>query len=217
MGTRERRSDRGREQAARINVTTGVEVRLTRRSGGTSIRTAAAAVDMSESTFGRIERGRLPNVTVEQLALACASVGLKFVARAYPDGAPVRDVAHTRLLRRFRDQSPAEIVWRTEVPIPILGDLRAWDLQAKVGTETIGIEAETRLSDVQALDRRIALKVRDSPVTLVLLVLADTTANRRALAESREALRPAFPLDTRAVLGALRSGGPPSASGIVVL
>jgi hypothetical protein len=209
--------DRGREQATRIIASTGGEVRLARRSGGTSIRTASASVGMSETTFGRIERAKLPTVTVEQLALACASVGLKFAARSYPDGAPVRDVAHMRLLQRLRDQLPAGIVVRTEVPIPILGDLRAWDLQFRLGSETIGIEAETGLSDVQALDRRIALKIRDSPVTLVMLLLADTTANRRTLAEHRDALRSGFPLDTRAILAALRTGRPPSASGIVVL
>jgi hypothetical protein len=209
--------DRGREQATRIIASTGGEVRLARRSGGTSIRTASASVGMSETTFGRIERAQLPNVTVEQLALACASSGLKFAARSYPDGAPVRDVAHMRLLQRLRDQLPAGTVVRTEVPIPILGDLRAWDLQIRLGSEIIGIEAETRLSDVQALDRRIALKIRDSPVTLVMLLLADTTANRRTLAEHRDALRSGFPLDTRAILAALRTGRPPSASGIVVL
>jgi hypothetical protein len=217
VATRERRSDRGREQATRIIASTGAEVRLARRGAGTSLRTASAAVGMSETTFGRIERARLPNVTVEQLALVCASVGLKFVARAYPDGAPVRDVAHTRLLQRLRDQLPAGIAWRTEVPIPIHGDLRAWDVQLRLGVETVGVEAETRLTDVQAVDRRIALKVRDSSVTLVVLLLADTAANRRNLAEHREALRSAFPLDTRAILAALRTGLPPSTSGIVVL
>jgi transcriptional regulator with XRE-family HTH domain len=217
MGTHQRRTDRGHEQAIRIIGSTGAEVRLARRSAGTSIRTAAASVGMSESMFARVERAELRNVTIEQAARACAAVGLKFVGRAYPDGAPVRDVAHIRLLRRLRDQLPAGIAVRTEVPIPIAGDLRAWDLQFRVGIETVGVEAETRLSDLQALDRRIALKVRDSAVTVVVLLLADTTANRRTIAEHREALRSAFPLDSRAVLGALRTGRPPSASGIVVL
>ena len=217
MATRERRSDRGREQASRIIATTGSEVRRARRGGGTSIRTASKSVGMSETTFRRIERAQLPHVTVEQLALVCASVGLKFVGRAYPDGGPVRDVAHTRLLQRFRDKIPAGTVVRTEVPIPIRGDLRAWDLQVRLRGRTVGVEAETRLSDVQALDRRIALKVRDSDIAIVVLLLADTAANWRALAEHREALRSSFPLDTRAVLASLRAGAAPKASGIVVL
>ena len=43
-------------------------------------------------------------------------------------------------------------------------------------------EAETVLDDVQALERRLALKVRDGGVDGVILVIADTARNRRALA-----------------------------------
>jgi len=73
------------------------------------------------------------------------------------------------------------------------------------------------LSDLQALDRRIALKRRDGGLVTVVLLVADTRGNRRHLAEHREVLRPSFPLDARAVLSAVRLGLPPSASGIVVL
>ncbi len=74
-----------------------------------------------------------------------------------------------------------------------------------------------RLFDLQALDRRIALKRRDGGLAIVILLVADTHGNRRHLAEHREVLRPSFPLDSRAVLAAVRLGQPPSASGIVVL
>jgi hypothetical protein len=81
----------------------------------------------------------------------------------------------------------------------------------------IGIEAEMRLDDLQALERRIALKRRDSGIDIVILLIADTLGNRRRLADHRDVLRSSFPLDTRAVLAALGSGRPPAASGIVVL
>ena len=68
--TRQRRSDRGLDQAKRIATIAGVEIRIVRRGAGVSIRTAAASVGMSESMFGRIERGRLLNVTVRQLTVA---------------------------------------------------------------------------------------------------------------------------------------------------
>ena len=51
----------------------------------------------------------------------------------------------------------------------------------------------------------------------IVLLLADTRHNRRVLREHREALRSTFPLDTRAVMAALRAGELPSANGIVVL
>jgi hypothetical protein len=217
MATRERRLDRGRDQADRIARQMGFEIRLTRRGAGLSIRAAAASVEMSETMFGRIERARLREVTVEQLAIASAAVGLRFNGRAYPDNDPVRDEAHARLLQRFRNELPARTPWRTEVPLPIMGDLRAWDAQCVFDKTTVGIEAEMRLFDLQALDRRIALKRRDGDLAIVVLLVADTNANRRHLREHREQLRPNFPLDTRAVLATIRLGRPPSTSGIVVL
>ena len=217
MATRERRIDRGREQAARIIRTTAAEIRQARRGSGLSIRAVASSVGMSESTFGRIERSELPAVTVAQLARACAAVGLRFAARAYPDGDPIRDAAQIHLLERLRRHVPNTAGWRTEVPIPIPGDLRAWDVLCRFGEIVVGVEAETRLVDVQAIDRRIGLKARDADVAIVIVLVADTGSNRRRLTDHREALRANFPLDTRAVLAAVRARRPPAASGIVVL
>jgi transcriptional regulator with XRE-family HTH domain len=217
MATRERRLDRGREQAARIIRATAGEIRQTRRGSGLSIRTVASSVGMSESTFGQIERSELPEVTVAQLATACAAVGLRFSARSYPDGDPIRDAGQIQLLERFRRELPNSVAWRTEVPVPVPGDLRAWDGHCRFGAVVVGVEAETRVIDVQALDRRIGLKARDADVAIVILVVADTVTNRRRLRDHREALRASFPLDTRAVLAAVRDGRSPAASGIAVL
>jgi transcriptional regulator with XRE-family HTH domain len=217
MATSERRFDRGRDQASRIKRSTGTDIRLTRRGAGLSLKATAESVGLSESTFSRLERGRLTNVTVDQLALACSAVGLKFTGRAYPDGDPVRDAGHTRLLMRLRTVLDPRARWRTEVPMPIPGDLRAWDAQIQLGGAVVAVEAEMRVGDLQALERRIALKCRDGGLELVILVVADTRGNRHVLREHREALRARFPLDTRAVLKALREGRLPEASGIVVL
>lgn len=195
----------------------GADIRLTRRGAGVSIRVAAASVGLSEATFGRIERARLPSVTVAQLSLACAAVGLKFVARPYPDDDPVRDAGHANLLKRLRDRIHPGAAWRTEVPLPIPGDRRAWDAQCGLENAVIGIEAEMRLDDLQALERRIALKRRDGGIEIVILLLADTRGNRRRLADQRESLRGSFPLDGRSVLLALRAGRAPEASGILLL
>jgi transcriptional regulator with XRE-family HTH domain len=217
MTTAQRRLDRGVEQARHIQAAAGAEIRLSRRGAGVSIRTAAASVGMSETMFGRIERGRLPNVSVRQLAIACSAVGLKFAARPYLDGDPIRDSGHVRLLERLHRELPRGTLWRTEVPLAGRGDRRAWDAQCRLGGVTVGIEAEMRLSDLQALDRRIALKRRDAQLDLVILLVADTVGNRRALVAHRESLRSSFKLDSRAVLAALRSGRAPTSSAIVVL
>ena len=79
-----------------------------------------------------------------------------------------------------------------------------------------GIEAETVIDDTQALDRKIALKRRDGGADLVILVVADTPRNRRALAAASSAFAD-LPLRTRAILAALRAGGAPAGSGVVLL
>jgi transcriptional regulator with XRE-family HTH domain len=77
---------------------------------------------------------------------------------------------------------------------------------------------EVHLHDIQAVERRIALKQRDdASAGVVILLLADTAHNRRVLSAHREALRPQFPLDGGAILRALRAGRIPSASGILLL
>lgn len=79
------------------------------------------------------------------------------------------------------------------------------------------VEAETRLADGQALERRIALKIRDGGPGHVLLLVADTRSNRHALAALRGGLRATFPLEGRSVLAAVRDGRDPGANGVVVL
>lgn len=195
----------------------GAEIRLTRRGAGISLRAAAETVGLSHARFGRLERGTLGNASILAYALACAAVGLKLVARAYPDGDPVRDAAHARLLHRLRERASSEIAWRYEVPLGIPGDLRAWDAQCTAGGAVICVEAEMRLDDLQALERRIALKRRDGGDPIVILLIADTESNRRRVTVHRESLRPAFPLDSRVILAALGAGKAPTSSGIVIL
>jgi transcriptional regulator with XRE-family HTH domain len=195
----------------------GDEIRSARLGLGISIAAAAAAVGLSHSVFARIERGESTGVTVEQLCLACAAAGLRFSGNAYPDAPGVRDAGHTKLLQRFRDQLPPGTPWRTEVGVPIAGDLRAWDATAELMRRIIAIEAEMRVVNAQAVDRRVSLKRRDSGIEIVILLVADTKGNRATLAADREALRANFPLDSRQILAAIRSGRPPASSGVLLL
>ena len=97
-------------------------------------------------------------------------------------------------------------------------DRRAWDAVVD-GTSCIdGFEVETRLADIQAIQRRVMLKLRDDPkVRHAFLAVADTRSNRAALAASRELLRTDFPLDTRAVLESFSSGNCPGAGGLIII
>ena len=207
----------GRRVAQRIRTSFGAELLAGRLDAAISQRTAGAAADMSHTQFGRIERGQLGKLTVDQAARAAAAVGLRITLKTYPDGDPARDAGHLGLAERFHRRLPPGTVWRTEVPLPIPGDRRAWDGVAILLGRTAGCELETRLSDIQALERRVTLKQRDGAVDVVILVIADTKHNRRMLDLHRDDLRGLLPLDSRQVLASFRQGRLPERSGIVLL
>jgi hypothetical protein len=118
---------------------------------------------------------------------------------------------------RLRVRSHERIRWQTEVPIPIAGDLRAADAMALIGECSIVFELYTRLVDVQAQTRAAHLKKRDLTATRLVLVVAATSANRRAIREAGPTLTDSFPMGTRAVLRALSRGDDPGGDGIVLL
>jgi hypothetical protein len=110
--------------------------------------------------------------------------------------------------------------WRTEVPLGIRGDPRAWDADIR-GSEPapwrLRVEAETTIPDGQALERRINLKTRDDPEGHVILLVSDTRGNRSALRLLREGMREPLPSDGRLMLAALKQARDPGSSGIVIL
>lgn len=217
MPAAERRADRGRRQAQRTLVTLGEELRQARVTAGLSQRQLAAASGARQALVSLVERGQATRASVLVLATLFAVLGQRLSVRPYPDGSPLRDEAHARLLARFRDRLPAGATMRTEVPVGIPGDGRAWDAEVGMDGARCTVEAETALGDLQAVDRRIALKMADGQVDHVLLLVADTHRNRRVLREFRHLLVDRYPLDTRAIMIALRAGRCPGASGIAVL
>jgi len=197
--------------------TVGAEVRNARMSAGTSLKDAGALVGMSHAQLARIERGQLPTVSVDQLARACASVGLRLVVRAEPGPGPAIDAGQLAMLARFRRLLPNLPPLATEVPFPNAGDPRAWDAMLRLEGRRIAFEAESRLRDVQALDRRCQTKLRDGAADVLVLLVNDTAHNREFLAAFRDALRSTFPLDGRQVLRALRAGRAPEQHGLLLI
>jgi transcriptional regulator with XRE-family HTH domain len=165
----------------------------------------------------RIERGIATRVPYETLAMIAAVLGLDLSLRTFPAGDPVRDAAQLTLLAKLRGLLPAGRRWRTEVPLAIPGDLRAWDAVIEGRGWRVAVEAETRLRDVQALSRRLALKQRDDRQEVVILLVADTRHNRHVLRLAGPDLAPAFPTPGRAIREALSKGEAPRASGILLL
>lgn len=217
MATSERRRDRALRLARRLRSEIGTQIRVARVDNGVSLRAAAQSVGMDYSVLGRIERGEIDGVSIEQVVLACVAVGLEPSSRGNPRGDLARDAGHLRLLARFRARLPASTDWHTEVPIPLPGDLRALDGRFSIGRSLIGVEAETHLGDLQAIGRRSLLKKRDGGIDVLILLVADTRWNRDVLALHREAMRGSFPLDTREMLASVGGGRVPRADGIIVL
>ena len=217
MNTRQRASDIGAVDARRLAVGIGREIVGARRSAGVSQRAVAARAGISASQLGRLERGELRRPSLEVICRAARASGLAASLKLYPDGPALRDAGQLALLARF-DRVPATpLRVLREVGLPIPGDQRAWDERITDGRAMASVEGEVHLHDVQAVQRRIALKQRDDPdAGVVILLLAETVHNRRVLTEHREALRAQFPLDGAAILRALRAGRVPPASGVVM-
>ena len=172
---------------------------------------------MSASQAGRIERGALRSVSVDQLARLGATVGLDVRVRAYPGPDPALDTAQLRLLARFRARLHPDLVLRTEVPLPIVGDQRAFDATIGLfaGRGVVAVEAISRLGDVQAEHRRIHVKLRDADVESVIVVVADTRHNRSVLDTAGSFLAADYPVPARDALRALAEGRHPGGSAIV--
>ena len=204
-----------------IRIATADETRLrsdlvrARLGSGLSRGTVGRASGLSRTIVERIEAGSRPT-TIREFAVFGAAVGLDVRLRAYPAGDPIRDVGQARLLGRFRPRLHPSLGWATEVALPIEGDLRAWDALIRGPDWRLAVEAETVLDDIQACERRLALKRRDGHVDHVILLVADTRRNRRALVSAPAAFAD-LPMRTREILAALRDGRDPGGSGIVIL
>jgi hypothetical protein len=160
----------------------------------------------------------MQSATVFQLARIGAVVGLDVRVRTFPGPTPLRDAGQIALLDRLRRRLGSRLTMRTEVPLPIQGDLRAWDAVIagfRPEADPLHTEAETRLYDAQGQFRRIALKARDAGVEVLLLVVGDTPRNRTAVRAAGPMVEEVFPVSPRAALRALAAGRHPGGSALI--
>lgn len=176
---------------------------------------------MSYSQVGRIERAVHANVSTTQLAKIGAVVGLDVRVRAFPGPAPLRDAAQLALVDRLRQRLNPILTLRTEVPLPLEGDQRAWDAIISgfvtLHAPPLPAEAETRIHDFQAQTRRILLKARDGGFDHILIVVAATRNNRLAVRAAGSAVGELFPVPAREALAALAAGEHPGGSALLFL
>jgi transcriptional regulator with XRE-family HTH domain len=215
MATTDRRIAGVSRKADQMLRAAGDELRLARLSSGLSQRLVGAAIGVSRAEVGRIERSEAPWVTVQVLARFATVVGLALSIRMFPGGPPLRDRGHQALLSAFRSLIHPRLALRTEVPLPIPGDQRAWDGFITGAEIPIGVEAEMSLRDWQRVERRIALKQRDANVDRVILLLADTRSNRAALRAAGPMVAEAFPVSGDRARSALADGRDPGGSSVM--
>jgi len=209
----ERARQRGREHVAFVEREFGQG----RRDRGLSQQAIADALGLDRSYISRIERGLVGDLSIVTASELLATVGLDLSLRAYPAAGPLRDAGHSALLERLRVRLHPDLGWATEVPMPIAGDFRAWDAVITGRTWRCGAEAETRPRDMQALERRIALKQRDGDVDCVILLLLDSRHNRRLVREHADALAERFRVPGSQALERLAAGRTPGGNAIVLL
>jgi Helix-turn-helix. len=206
----------GARRSRQLRQRIGDELSNARRSGGLSVRQVARAVGVSAARIERAERGDPSALTIDLAARIAPVVGLLLAASLYVNGDPVRDRAHLALLERFRLRLDRSLVWRTEVPMPIAGDLRAGDGVIEAAFGMILVEAETKVTDIQAVERKAALKQRDLGADRLILLIADTPNNRRVVALYPE-LRERFPIGARRCLSALARAEDPGGDCLLIL
>lgn len=221
MAGRQRQAELGAARGRTIVADITSNARAARMAHGVSQEDVARALRISRSRYSRIERGLVPGLSIEMASRMLAVLGLELSARAYPAGEPIRDAAHAALLGRLRQRLHRGLEWQTEVPLPVAGDRRAWDavISERHGAEAwrVGVEAETRPRDLQALERRLAIKARDGGMDTVMLLLANTRHNRE-LVRGREAdWRERFPVGSRRALELLGAGVRLSGDALVLL
>lgn len=219
MANRVRSVDRGAYLGRRALLELGEELREARLMAGLRQVDVAAALGTSHTRISSIERGELGTVPLLDLARHAGALGLKLHTRMYPSGAPLRDQAQLALLDRFHRRISPQWQVRLEAPLKLVGDQRdqrAWDMLLRSGGVTIGVEAISRLRDVQAQLRAAQLKRHDANVTRLVLLVAATHSNRRALTVVEGLIRAEFTVGTRPALSALASGHDPGGDALVL-
>ena len=217
MATRSRPLYEATRLARWLRLDLGRELRLARRTAGLRQRDVARLLGTSTSRVCRVEHGQIATLNLEQLARHAAVVGLKPYLKLFPLGRRLLDKPQIELLGRFRARLHRAWSWATEVPIPRPGDLRSCDCVIAIPACTALVEAFTAFADYQAQTASAMRKKRDLGAHRLILLVAATHANRKAVAEAAAIATGSFSLATRAVLKALAEGRDPGTDAIVFI
>ena len=217
MVTRESRKARGQRRGAEVVAATTRALRDARVTLGISQAALASELGWSQSFVSRVDRNKVPQVSLLDISMVASVLGLEPSLSLHRIGPAIRDRGHEALISRLLHLlSPAWHALR-EVPFPSPGDPRWWDLVLRLPSYRLGVEAETRIRDLQALVRRMRERAGDGGADALLLILSDSAHNRSLVEQLRDGLGPEFSACPSTVLVALRLGAPLPGSGVVLL
>ncbi|HET7581704.1 MAG TPA: helix-turn-helix transcriptional regulator [Candidatus Limnocylindria bacterium] len=197
----------------------GAELRIARLNAGLTQRQLAARAGVTQQFVSLAERGVI-GIGLDVRCALVSATGHELGWRLYPTSTvSLRDSGQLAVAQVIIGVLPAESTARLEVPVAP-GDLRAADLLVTTPSELVHVEIERWLVDFQAQVRAAQLKrealARGSgrPVRLVIAI-PDSARARAELASIPDVIRSSFPIPSRDVARALRSGGPLGGDGLL--
>lgn len=219
VGTKETPLQRGRRRGSEITRATICRLRDARIAEGVSQAALARQVELTQAYMSLFERNELSDLGLIRLAEVASILGLEPALSLHPIGPPLRDKGHEALIKRFLNILSSAWKVTREVPFPNEGDPRWWDALLKLETDPtlVGLEAETRIRDLQALTRRMRGRAKDGGADAIVIALSDTRTNREIVSDFRAALGPEFAGSPAAIVRALQEGVRPPGSGVLLL
>jgi transcriptional regulator with XRE-family HTH domain len=191
----------------------------------------AAAAGVARSVAGRVERGLTHGVTVDALAAVAEAVGARVSIRLVWQGEDLDrllDSAHASLVEAVVRRL-VRLGWEvaTEVTFSHYGERGSIDVLAyhPFLRVLIVIEVKSVVPDMQAMQAALDRKVRLAPAiarergwdpvaVARMLVLAESSVNRRRVASHEAQLRTTMPARTRAIVRWVTNPTMTPASGI---
>jgi transcriptional regulator with XRE-family HTH domain len=215
MATRERPLDRGRRLGRQAAIRLIGELRQERIKADVSQRAMAGQLGWSQARYWRFENAT--EAVLGEVSAVAAILGLELSSSLHRVNDALADRGQLALLARFRLILSPSIKVFTEALLPNPGDRRSWDMLLRIAAQIVGVEAETKVRDVQATVRKVRGRERDGGADELLIVLADTRANRATREELLAALGERFATPPRLLREALRHGRPLPGSGVLLV
>ncbi|HET8777356.1 MAG TPA: helix-turn-helix transcriptional regulator [Candidatus Limnocylindria bacterium] len=206
-----------RRKARWVLAECGREIRIARYQSGMTQRQVGRLIGRSGSWISRIEAGKVPGVSVAELSIVAAAVGLHLYVNTYPGGRRPLDAPQLDLLNRFNARLHPSWSRELEKVMPKPGDLRAADEFIQSNGCSCSVEAITRFASVESQVRSAHAKQRDLGATRLILVVKGSRTNRRMLNEAGPIILQQFPIATRAAFRALQAGEDPGGDCLILV